>query len=123
MNRNTVQKRIILDAMQHRYDHPSVQMLYEDLKLAYPTMGIATVYRNLSSLVENGLLTSIMTKDNVTHYDYNRDDHCHLVCTKCNAIIDVTNEEVFANHAIIDDYKFTLMKQDVILYGICQKCK
>lgn len=122
MNRNTVQKKIILDAMQHRYDHPSAQMLYEDLKIAYPSMGIATVYRNLSSLVENGLLTSIITKDNVTHYDFNRDDHCHLVCAKCNAIIDVTNDEVFANREIFDDYKFTLMKQDVILYGICQKC-
>lgn len=122
MNRNTVQKKIILDAMQHRYDHPSAQMLYEDLKIAYPSMGIATVYRNLSSLVENCLLTSIITKDNVTHYDFNRDDHCHLVCAKCNAIIDVTNDEVFANREIFDDYKFTLMKQDVILYGICQKC-
>lgn len=121
--RNTYQKELVLSDVMNRYDHPTAQMVFESLVVNNPEIGIATVYRNLNSQVESGKLTTIITKDNITHYDYNRDDHCHLVCTKCHEIIDIPTTNFIDLDYLKEQYGFEVDKQNVILYGICKKCQ
>ena len=121
--RNTYQKELVLSDVMNRYDHPTAQMVFESLVFNNPEIGIASVYRNLNSQVENGKLTTIITKDNITHYDYNRDDHCHLVCTKCHEITDTPTTNFIDLDYLQEKYGFEVDKQNVILYGVCKKCK
>ena len=46
MKKYSRQREVILESIKMRRDHPTVDMLYEDLKLQMPNIGIATMYQN-----------------------------------------------------------------------------
>lgn len=119
MERNTKQKKLILDNICNRYDHPTSEMIYNDLKKENDSIGLATIYRALKSLTDAGIIQKINT-DKSAHYDYNRHNHCHLICNKCQKIIDVKLDDIFVKN-IIDD--FEIEKTGLQINGICKDCK
>ena len=64
--RNTKQKEIILDILSKKENmfHPTAQDLVKLVLDANPTIGQATVYRNINKLVEEGILLKIPTTNN-----------------------------------------------------------
>ena len=68
--------------------HPSAAQLYAKIKTQFPTMSPATVYKTLAMLKEMNQVFEIDLRDD-SHYDGNRPDpHPHLICLKCNQIVD-----------------------------------
>ena len=57
--RNTIQKQLVLDAVFRLANHPTAEEVYAEVARSHPTGGKATVYRNLGSLSEDGLLRHI----------------------------------------------------------------
>ncbi len=69
--------------------HPSASHLYTKIKLQFPTMSHATVYKTLSMLKEMDQVLEIDLLGDDSHYDGNRPQpHPHLICVNCNKIID-----------------------------------
>ena len=62
MERYSKQRELILNVLKERKDHPTAEMLYNDIIKIMPTIGIATVYRNLAALYESGQILKIETK-------------------------------------------------------------
>ncbi len=54
--RNTIQKQLVLDAVFRLANHPTAEEVYAEVARSHPTVSKATVYRNLGSLSEDGLL-------------------------------------------------------------------
>ena len=48
------QRNIILDIVKNSYDHPTAETVYKLARKELPSIGIATVYRNLNQLVDSG---------------------------------------------------------------------
>ena len=72
--------------------HPSAAQLYDRIKLRFPTMSQATVYKTLGLLKEMNQVLEIDLRDD-SHYDGNKPHpHPHLVCTKCSRIMDAALE-------------------------------
>ena len=57
--RNTKQKEIILNTLRQMHSHPTIMDLYEQVQKVDSSIGHATVYRNVSKLVEEGLVMKI----------------------------------------------------------------
>jgi Fur family transcriptional regulator, peroxide stress response regulator len=104
--------------------HPSARQLYTRIKRQFPTMSHATVYKTLGLLKEMGQVLEIDLRDD-SHYDGNRPQpHPHLICIKCNKIID--GEAEFDPSAIrkleqVSGYK--ILRSQVSFYGLCPDCK
>ena len=121
---------LILNVLKERNDHPTAEMLYNDIIKIMPTIGIATVYRNLAVLYESGQILKIETKQGESdRFDGNLMPHLHFQCLECNEIQDIfldecDNEKLnkklkeFAN---IINAEVTSSK--IILKGKCEKCK
>ena len=62
MKKYSKQRELILDSLKNRTDHPTAETLYRDLKDKMPEIGIATVYRNLSTLCEEGKINKLKSK-------------------------------------------------------------
>lgn len=120
--RNTEQKKIIFENISSRCDHPTVQMIYDSIKLKNPEIGIATIYRNIKTLTDNDQIKKIVTSDNVAHYDLATNDHVHLVCAECGKIIDINADELLNVSIIEKKYDFILDLQDIQVHGICNNC-
>ena len=130
MERYSKQRELILTALRNRKDHPTAEMLYKDISKIMPTIGIATVYRNLAALYENGQILKIETKQGESdRFDGNIKPHLHFQCLECNKIEDIflndkQNEELskkLKDFANIIDAEFATSK--IVLKGRCKDCK
>ena len=86
-------------------------------------IGEVSIYRILNNLVGEGKVCKIVTKDNVAHFDYVKENHFHLVCNICNKIVDKPITEEFDKSFSKMVKGFKILKQDVNFYGICEECE
>lgn len=130
MERYSKQRELILNVLKERTDHPTAEMLYKDLVKIMPTIGIATIYRNLAALCENGQILKIETKQGESdRFDGNLMPHLHFQCLECNEIQDIfLNDE--DNGKLNDKLKefaniinAEVTNSKIILKGKCEKCK
>lgn len=61
MLKHSKQRDAIEQFLATRYDHPTAETVYLNLREDYPKISLATVYRNLSLLAELGNIQKIPT--------------------------------------------------------------
>ena len=121
--RNTVQRQLIFDAVKALNIHATAEQVIEYLAKKHPTIGRATVYRNLNYMSESGELLRIGSFYGSTHYDHNCHEHYHFICSNCRRIIDVEGSladvfERFRNTEGID-----ITDCNISFSGMCWECK
>lgn len=121
--RTTKQKEFIKEYLKNSYIHPTAFDVLKSAKENNINIGLTSIYRILNKMVEKQEAFSIITKDNIVHYDTNRGDHYHFICTSCNKIIDIDHDiEVFTQ--LEKKYKINFSSiQDVHIYGLCSDCE
>jgi Fur family peroxide stress response transcriptional regulator len=104
--------------------HPSANQFYKKIKLKFPTMSHATVYKTLALLKEMNQVLEIDLRED-SHYDGNRPQpHPHLICMKCNKIVDgevSLDQEAIRKLEKVSGY--TILRPQISLYGLCPDCK
>ena len=129
MKKYSKQRELILDTLRNRKDHPTVDMLYQDLKPIMPNIGIATIYRNISELYEEGQIKKIKCKEGPDRYDGNEIQHIHFECEGCQQIFDieVSKEEAKIISNELEKLTKTINAKydnnEIWLSGLCSNCK
>ena len=80
------QREAIKSFLMTRKDHPTADVVYENVRKEFPNISLGTVYRNLNTLVELNYIQKIKSTDNIDRYDKIL-NHSHFICIKCNIII------------------------------------
>ena len=103
--------------------HPSAAQLFSKIKTTYPTMSQATVYKTLALLKEINQVLEIDLRDD-SHYDGNRPEpHPHLICTRCNKIMDGELEITKSSLNKLEETSgFRIQRQQITFYGLCPEC-
>lgn len=121
-NRNTIQKEKIKESFRY-LKHPTATEVFEYVSQYIPNISMGTVYRNLNNFVEANELKLVILDDNIERFDSCLDLHHHMICEKCNKIVDInyniddTIQDIeLKNNVKINDYT-------IILKGLCNKCK
>jgi len=104
--------------------HPSAAELYARIKVKFPTMSQATVYKTLTLLKEMSQVYEVGLRDD-NHYDGNRPHpHPHLVCTQCTAILDGDLElDPSSIRRLEEDSGYQIVRTQIVLYGLCPDCQ
>lgn len=121
--RNTKQRKAILKCLKENMFHPTAQDLVRLVIENNPTIGQATVYRNINKLVEEGVLIKIPTNNNF-RYDINTYTHAHLSCKECGSVIDLFDgdyQKIIKN--LERKYQVKIDDTNLIFNGLCEKCK
>lgn len=121
--RKTKQMSIILDFVEKSKFHPTIKEIYSAVSNKIPKIGIATVYRNVSILVENKLIEKIQVTEKITRYDGNKTPHNHFICNNCNVIYDVFEEIKINTNVLKNKHEFKIDSKKINLFGICKKCQ
>lgn len=119
----TLQRRLVLQAVLHRRDHPSADQVFEAVGDDGPGISRATVHRTLDFLVSLGVITKACHPGRVARYDATNESHHHLVCMHCDRMIDFHNEQL--GELKIPDTSaagFEVQDYRVQLRGICREC-
>lgn len=104
--------------------HPSAEELYMKLKPDNCNLSLATVYRNLNQLAQCGEIKKIEGLSGQVHYDHNNFEHFHMICVDCGKIIDLPQETAGSLKDILNKQnEFEILNYDIIVKGLCSKCK
>ena len=88
-NKNFKKRNAILSYLRETTDHPSAEMIFNQLKPEIPDLSIGTVYRNLTIFRQQGVATCIATVGGVERFDGNVNEHVHFICNECGSVIDL----------------------------------
>jgi Fur family peroxide stress response transcriptional regulator len=105
-------------------NHPSAAQLYAIIRKKFPTMSQATVYKTLALLKDMDQVLEIDLRDD-SHYDGNRPNpHPHLICTKCNKIVDVDLDlDLSTIRKVEKTTGYQIVRPQIIFYGLCPDCR
>ena len=124
MKRNTIQRALVLEAVNRLQCHATADEIYEDIAKEHPHISRATVYRNLNLLSETGDIRKIETPGGADRFDHQTHDHCHVRCEKCGRIFDVDMEYITGlEKGIRDSHGFAFTGYDILFRGICPDCQ
>ena len=87
--RNSRQRQIIETVIRQRTDHPTAAEVCSDAHQFDEAISLATVYRNLNLMVEQGKINKLHMLDGVDHFDPIPDNHSHFYCKKCKKISNI----------------------------------
>ncbi len=117
------QREVILNTLKSNVVHPTAEYLYSVLKETEPNISLATLYRNLNQLAENGIIKKIDGLDTSSHFDHNTHEHYHFICEKCGRVFDVSSD--IAPNLVKkteDETGFLINKYDIVFSGTCKDC-
>ena len=122
----TLPRLKILEVLEKSSNHHmSAEDIYRILMEQHQDVGVATIYRVLTQFEESGIVNKLNFDNNQAVYELsNVEHHDHLVCVKCNVIIEF-QDDVIERHQlqIARKYGFQLTDHSLYLYGLCKNCK
>jgi Fur family transcriptional regulator, ferric uptake regulator len=131
--RLTKPRRAILDILSSTGAHLSADQIYKEALKISSNGSLSTIYRNLELLVRIGLVWKFDAGDNKARYEIakrpDESHHHHLICKKCNTIIDysdsIGNETDFIRereNKLSSQYRFKIENHSIDFFGICYTC-
>lgn len=127
-HRLTPQRVAVIRALLGHAGHPSVEQLHKALLPQYPTMSLATVYKTMAFLKEQGEVLELGFGELGCRYDGLRPEpHPHLICVRCGLIRDAADSDAPALAELVQGLArrnaFSLTSHRLDLFGLCQDCR
>lgn len=117
------QRECIKQFLVGRYDHPTAETVYLNVKKEFPNISLGTVYRNLSLLAELGEIQKISTGIGPDRFDGNPAPHYHFFCSQCGSVIDLEMEGIDHINIIAgSQFDGEISGHITYFYGKCKDC-
>jgi len=118
----TPQRLKIVESL-NTFGHLNIDMLYQEVRETYPNVSLATVYKNIAIMTENGMLEEVKIPEGKSVYEIRKEPHLHLHCSMCGKIEDFEfNLESISAHAEkISGYK--VENTELVFNGVCPSCQ
>jgi Fur family transcriptional regulator, ferric uptake regulator len=120
--RNTRQRAAIREAFERAERPLSPQQVLEAAQAEVEGLGIATVYRNIKGLLEEGWLCAVELPGGTTVYERSgKAHHHHFHCDRCSRVFELTGCIPMINR--LAGRRFSVSRHELVLYGLCAECK
>jgi len=105
------------------YGHINIDSLYEEVKKKYNAISLATIYKNINAMMSNSLLEEVKLPNEKSVYEIIKEKHSHVLCKKCNNVIDIDIELNTITNNISKELDFKVENSDLVISGICKNCQ
>lgn len=118
----TPQRIAILEEIEAA-GHIDVEKLYEVLLLSFPSISLATVYKNVNQMYALNILEVIKVSNYKLQYEIAKEPHIHLACDACGSVMDMDQciDELMYSAESGSGYR--LHHSSIVLNGICPSCQ
>jgi len=120
----TPQRMAIVKILSESKGHPSVETIHARIKQDFPTMSLATVYRNIVVIKSLGEVLELGFPDGSNRYDGNQPaPHPHVICIKCHKIVDPDLDSLDEmTEEVSRETGFKILNHRLDFFGICSVC-
>lgn len=122
--RSTWQKTAVREYLALHPGFVSAQALHGVLVSSGQKLGLTTVYRALTDMVELGEADALTGSDGETRYRIcGTEHHHHLICTSCGKTVEFELSGFeSATHALAQSHGFSGVSHSIELFGTCSDC-
>ena len=121
--RNGKGLRIVLTALVGREIPVTAQGLFIELRDQGHHLGLATVYRALHALRDDGRLHEFQVEDGVAFRACVSRSHHHLICVECGRVQEGQPTEMASWLHAIERDGFAVVACTVDVHGVCERCR
>ncbi len=118
----TPQRLSILELLEH-YGHMSTKEIFSKIQSKFPSISLATIYKNINFMLEKRLLKEVKLSNLDSKYEIAKEAHAHMVCSKCHHVYDVELNIDAAIERFQKENGFSVESNSVELVGLCPHCK
>ncbi|HEY4760342.1 MAG TPA: transcriptional repressor [Thermoguttaceae bacterium] len=123
IQRNTRQRKVILEELQKLKTHPTASGLYVIIRRRIPKISLGTVYRNLELLSRMGIIKKLEFGSEA-RYDGTVNEHDHLRCLCCGRVDDAPGPPLALSLGRKEDRGgYQVIGHRLELLGVCPKCQ
>ena len=121
MVRNTQQGNAIRQTLKKAGRPLSAQEVLNLAQKKVPGLGIATVYRNLKSLQQDGSVVAVELPGQSPRWELAPEKHHHhFLCNTCDKLYEINACPSDLQRLLPEGY--TLEEHDILLRGLCDNC-
>ena len=115
-------QRIAIVEELYKNGHMNIDELYRNLLSKFPSISLATIYKNINSMVEKLFLSEVKIPETKSVYEPTKTEHAHMVCSSCGSICDIMLDvsSIVKEASTLTDFRIN--STSVVLNGICGKC-
>ncbi|WP_449279062.1 Fur family transcriptional regulator [Leucobacter sp. GX24907] len=123
--RRTAQGAAVRTALEKTEGFISAQQLHRRLIDDGMQVGIATVYRQLNSLVTAQEADTITTVDGQLYRacENLESHHHHMVCEVCGKAVEIAPPDEAWFASVAEQHGFTVTSHIVEVFGVCAECR
>lgn len=123
--RATRQRVTVLSELMDEHDDVTAQQLHERLRRRGERLGLATVYRTLGLLAEEGVIDSLSHRQGELCYRLcGHGHHHHLVCSSCHRVVELDECELGPwLERISETHGFVTTNHRLEVAGLCAQCR
>jgi len=102
--------------------HMNIDDLYKKLLAKFPSISLATIYKNVNAMLEKVFLSEVKVPNAKSVYELVKEEHAHMVCSSCGHIEDVivVTSALVKEASSLSQYKVD--NSNIVLTGLCPKC-
>ncbi len=121
--RMTQQRKVILEELRKVTSHPTAEELHRLVRRRLPRISIATVYRNLEILADEGMVWKMDVAGTQRRFDATTANHYHIRCRVCGRMDDV-HVQLIGNveEAAEEVSGYSALSHRVEFTGTCPAC-
>lgn len=102
--------------------HMNIDELYQKLLEKFPSVSLATIYKNINAMVERVFLAEVKIPNSKSVYELHKEEHAHLICDNCDYIEDIVLDTKSLIQDLNSKNSFKVSSSQIILNGTCTKC-
>jgi Fe2+ or Zn2+ uptake regulation protein len=122
--RVTPQRLVIARTLERLDRHASADEVASEVVKEFPQVSVPTVYSALELLADLGFARRVTIAPGAVLYDPHTDDHHHLVCRNCHAVIDVDVDlDTSSAMTEAESHGFAPDRAELVVTGLCQDCR
>jgi Fur family transcriptional regulator, ferric uptake regulator len=124
IKRETWQKRAVQQALNSARGFVSAQELHQQLATGDRKVGLTTVYRALTDLVEVGEADALPTAEGELKYRAcATGHHHHISCRNCGKAVEFELEGLEqAVRELAEKHRFSSTEHSLEIFGLCSRC-
>ncbi len=103
--------------------HLSVDELYDAIKKKFPSISLATVYKNINAMLEKNFILEVKIPNQKSKYELTKESHSHVLCETCGKVEDILVDlgDIAQKAANLTHYQ--IHDDALVLSGVCPSCK
>ncbi len=116
-------QRLAIVELMDVHGHISVRDIFAHIKANFPSLSLATVYKNINAMVESSFIKELKIVGQDAKYELIKEEHSHMICKNCGKVDDIILETNAIVTSASEISNYNIDESSVQLLGLCPDCQ